>query len=73
MKYIGIIIEENLNWKIHVKDFVSKLNRVRFRTKSIAHSTTLTWNHIQDKLTEYGFLCLTPRILKVLLVNIVQL
>ena len=32
-------------------------------------STTLTWNYIQDKLTEYTFLYLTPKSLKILLVK----
>ena len=33
--------------------FVPSYNLVRFGRKSIIHSTTLTWNHLQDKLTEY--------------------
>ena len=49
--------------------FVPSYNTVRFGRKSIIHSTTLTWNYLQDKLTEYNFLCLTPRNLKVLLVK----
>ena len=44
--------------------FVPSYNSVRFGRKSIAHSTTLTWNYLQDKLPEYNFLCLTPRSLK---------
>ena len=39
--------------------FVPSCNTVRFGRKSISHSTTLTWNYLQDKLTEYNFLCLT--------------
>ena len=35
--------------------------------KSIIHSTILTWNYLQDKLTEYNFLYLTTRSLKILL------
>ena len=46
--------------------FVPSYNTVRFGKKSIIHSTTLTWNYLQDKLTEYNFLCLTPRSLKIL-------
>ena len=49
--------------------FVPSCNRVRFGRKSIIHSTTLKWNDLQDKLTEYNFLCLTPRSLKILLVK----
>ena len=49
--------------------FVPSYNTVRFGRKSIIHSTTLTWNYVQDKLTEYNFLCLTPRSLKILLVK----
>ena len=33
------------------------------------HSTTLTWNYLQDKLTEHNFLRLTPKSLKILLVK----
>ena len=40
--------------------FVASYNTGRFGRKSITHSTTLTWNYIQDKSTEYNFLCLTP-------------
>ena len=46
--------------------FVQSYNTVRFRRKSIIHSTTLAWNYLQDKLTEYNFLCLTPKSLKIL-------
>ena len=49
--------------------FVPSYNTVRFGRKSIIHSTTLTWNYLQYKLTEYNFLCLTPRSLKILLVK----
>ena len=44
--------------------FVPSYNTVRFGKKSIIHSTTLTWNYLQDKLTEYNFLYLTPKNLK---------
>ena len=27
VRYLGIKIDENLNWKIHIDDFASKLNR----------------------------------------------
>ena len=40
--------------------FVPSYNTVRFGRKSIIHSTTLTWNYLQDKLTEH-VLYLTPR------------
>ena len=46
--------------------FVPSYNTVRFGKKSIIHSTTLTWNYLQDKLAEYNFMCLTPRSLKIL-------
>ena len=49
--------------------FVPSYNTVRFGRKSIIHSTTLTWNYLQGKLTEYNFLCLTPRSLEILLVK----
>ena len=45
---------------------VPSYNTVRFGRKSIIHSTTLTWNYLQDKLTEYNFL---PKSLKILLVK----
>ena len=34
--------------------FVPSYNTVRFGRKSIIHSTTLTWNFLQDKLTEHN-------------------
>ena len=37
--------------------FVPSYNTVRFGRKSIIHSTTFTWKYLQDKLTEYNFLC----------------
>ena len=46
--------------------FVPSYNSVRFGRKSVIHSTTFTWNYLQDKLTEYNFLNLTPRSLKIL-------
>ena len=49
--------------------FVPSYNTVRLVRKSIIHSTNLTWNYLQDKLTEYNFLCLTPKSLKMLLVR----
>ena len=49
--------------------FVPSYNTVRFGRKSTIHSTILTWNYLQDKLTEYNFLCLTPESLKILLVK----
>ena len=36
--------------------FVPSYNTVRFLRKSIIHSTTLTWNSLQDKLIEYNVL-----------------
>ena len=47
--------------------FVPSYHTVRFGRKSIIHSTTLTWNYLQDKLTEYDFLYLTSKSLKILL------
>ena len=49
--------------------FAPSYDTVRFGRKSIIHLTTPTWNYPQDKLTEYNFLCLTPRSLKILLVK----
>ena len=49
--------------------FVPSYNTVRFGRKSIIYSTTLTWNYLQDKLTEYNFLRLTPKCPKILLVK----
>ena len=49
--------------------FVPSYNTFRYGRKSIILSITLTWNYLQDKLTEYNFLCLTPRNLKILLVK----
>ena len=47
---------------------VPSYNSVRFGRKSIIHSTTVTWNYLQE-LTEYIFLSLTPRSFKILLVK----
>ena len=49
--------------------FVSSYKSVRFERKLIIHSTTLTWDYLQDKLTEHNFPSLTPRSLKILLVK----
>ena len=49
--------------------FVPSFNSVRFGRKIITYLTTLTWNYVQDKLTEYNFLCLTPRSIKTLLIK----
>ena len=49
--------------------FVPSYNSIRLGRKSIIRSTTLTWNYLQDKLTESNFLSLTPRSLKILLVK----
>ena len=37
--------------------FVPSYNTVRFGKKSIIHSTTLTWNYLQHKLTENIIFC----------------
>ena len=49
--------------------FVPSYNSARFGIKSIIHSATLQWNYLQEKLTEYNFLSLTPRSLKILVVK----
>ena len=49
--------------------FVPSYNTVRFSRKSIIHSTTIPWNYLQDKLSEYNFLCLKPKSLNILLVK----
>ena len=41
--------------------FVPSCNIIRFGRKSIIHSTTLTWNYLQDKLIEYNFLFNTKK------------
>ena len=53
--------------------FVPSYNTVRIGRKSILHSTNLTWNYLQDKLTEYDFLYLTPKSLKILLVKFLSI
>ena len=45
--------------------FVPSHNSVRFKRKLVIHSTTLTWNYLQNKLTQYNILWLTPRNLKI--------
>ena len=49
--------------------FLPSYNAITFGRKLIIHSTTLTWNYLQDKLTGYTFLYLTPRSLKILFVK----
>ena len=49
--------------------FVPSYNTIRSGRKSIIYSTPFTWNYLQDKLTEYNFLRLTPKNLKTLLVK----
>ena len=49
--------------------FVPSYKTVRSWRKSIIHSTTFTWNDLQDKLTEFNFLNLTPKSLKMSLVK----
>ena len=44
--------------------FLPSYNLVRFGRKLIINSTTLTWTQLQDKLTEYDFLCLSTKSLK---------
>ena len=72
------IFTENFNlasttysYNIDQQEMVSipSYNSVRFGRKSIIHSVTLTWNHLQDKLTEYDFLHLSPKSLKILLLK----
>ena len=46
--------------------FVPSYNSVRLGRKSIIHSMSLTWNHLQDKFTECDFLSLSPKSLKIL-------
>ena len=49
---------------------VPSYNSVRFGRKSIIHSTNLIWNHLQNKLTEYDFLNLLSKSLKILLLKL---
>ena len=49
--------------------FVPSYSTVRFGWKSIIYSTTLTWNYLQDKLTEHNYLYLIPKSLKILSVK----
>ena len=37
LRYLGIKIEENLNWKIHVHGFTSKLNRTNAVLAKLRH------------------------------------
>ena len=47
--------------------FIPSYNSVRFGRKSIIHSTTLFWNHIQEILREHNFLEFSAKSLKTLL------
>ena len=35
--------------------FVPNYNSVKFERKSMIHSVTLTWDHLQDKFAVYDF------------------
>ena len=37
MRYLGIRIDENLNWKVHIHDLASKLNRANAILAKIRH------------------------------------
>ena len=37
LRYLGIKIDENLNWKIHIHDFASKLNRANAVLAKLRH------------------------------------
>ena len=37
LKYLGIKIDENLNWKIHMHDLTSKLNRAKAVLAKLRH------------------------------------
>ena len=41
--------------------FVPSYNTITFGRKLVIHSTTLTWNYLQDKLTEYFFSVLNTK------------
>ena len=49
--------------------FAPSNNSVIFGRKSIIHSMTFTWNHLQNKLTEYDILSLSPKSLRILLLK----
>ena len=37
LRYLGIRIDENLNWKVHIHDFASKLNRANAILAKLRH------------------------------------
>ena len=47
--------------------FVLKYNSIRFRKKTIIHSSTLSWNDLQSILYDYDFLNCSAKCLKNLL------
>ena len=47
--------------------FIPSYNSVRFGRKSVIHSSTLFWNHIQEIFNEQNFLELSAKSLKALL------
>ena len=55
--------------KVFKSNYFYRTLLVAASRKSVVHSTTLTRNYLQDKLTESNFPCLTPRSLKMLLVK----
>ena len=48
---------------------VPSYNSVRYGRELIIHSTTLSWNDLEDKLTEYDCLCLSTKSFKKLLLK----
>ena len=44
--------------------FVPSYNTSRFGKKSVIHSGTLIWNHLQKKYSNHDFMKLTPKTLK---------
>ena len=61
MRYLGIKIDENLNWKIHLHDLASKLNRanaVLAKLRHIVDSEVLRSTYFAIFYSHLNYVCI---------------
>ncbi len=69
VKYLGIVIDDKLNWKPHIKNCVSKLNKCMWAITKLRHYTnvstlkliyfSLAYPYIQYCISSWGGACKT--------------
>ena len=62
MRYLGMQIDENLNWKIHVYDLTSKLNRanaVLAKLRQFVNSEILRSTYFAIFYSHLSYVCIT--------------